>query len=635
MLFLNVLSALYKSYVTCGKKGLVDQTERLNTEIVLLPIYHTNKRSNNGKDIIEVTLDEDGEFVSANYLEKNSIIIFPVTEDSISRSSGSAPHPLVDELSYLTAIFSESKHQDYLSGLEQWVRFNNNRDDFPQLKLIYAYIQSGDLVSDIIRSLYPKGSYKPKEKEITIEGLEKPVSLSSKDFITFKVETSGRDLTISKTKAVHQNFIDYTEAQLSTKQKNMCNISGEMMYCSRKHRGLMGNSKMISVSNNRETYYGRFREKEDITQIGYRTSQQIHLMLKYLLENSPTSHPLDPSASIVLWPSQGIDEFDFDLLGEHSTEDYEDDISQNDYVIHSDEADVINNYIKGKLSQQDSEVIDNVSDAYFYVAIVDKVSNGRISIKYFRSLHQSDLVQRVSDWYATTNWQYGYGQYQKIKTPSLLQLATVSQGSFERGQKRIVLRKEELKKKTMERLLPCIIDGKKIPLDIVQKMMLNVSNRVSYHESWPTLLSTACSVIKKYKWDYYREEVTSQMNEKSKSRDYLYGGILAVLENIEVAATNNERVTNAEKYWSMFMQSPAETHLRLQAKVRPYLDRLKRGDTGIYIHYMKHLEKLESQLHDLELTESQRNRRLNEDFVLGYYAQRKQLFTKTSEKEEE
>ena len=638
MLYLNVLTALYQSYLKCEQNNLVDRTNELNVNAVLLPIFHTNKRSNNGKDIIEVVLDEDGKFVRATYLEKNEMIIFPVTEDSISRSSGSAPHPLADELSYVTSTFSEIKNKDYLSGLQRWVEFNKSNDKFPHLANIYSYLQKGTLIEDIVQSIYPKANYKIQEKIIEIEGLEKPTSLSPKDFITFKIETLGKDISISKTTEVHQNFIDYMNEYLLYKPQSLCNISGEMTYCSRKHRGLMGNSKLISVSNKKETYYGRFKDGDEIIEIGYVSSQKIHNMLKYLLENSQTAQNLDATASIVVWPSEGVDEFDLNIVGQETFDWFGEEAAiRKDYTISSKESQVITDYIKGKLSNQESDLVADFEESYLFVLIVDKVSNGRISIKYFRALFQSDLAQRVSDWYATTNWQYGYGQYQRIKSPSLAQIATVTHGNYDKGTKQIVLRKDSLKKKTMERLLPCIVDGKKLPVDIIQKMLTNVSNRLSYHEGWPTLLSTACSMIKKYKWDYYNEEVTSDMDERTQSKNYIYGELIAVLEAIETSATDTARITNAEKYWSIFMQSPGATYTKIHEKVRPYLNRLKRDQKtrGLYTNYNKRLEELSIQLDKLSLSESERNKKLNEDFILGYYAQRKNLYTKKITQEEE
>ena len=97
---MSVLNALYNSYLYCEENGFVDQSDKIGYETVLLPIYHTNKTSN-GNDIIEVTLDKNSEIISGKFLEKGEKIIFPVTEDSVSRSSGIAPHILSEEISYL------------------------------------------------------------------------------------------------------------------------------------------------------------------------------------------------------------------------------------------------------------------------------------------------------------------------------------------------------------------------------------------------------------------------------------------------------------------------------------------------------------------------------------------------------
>ena len=52
---MNIFTALYQTYLSCEESGLVDNFNDLNNSAVLLPIFHTNKRSNNGKDIIEIT----------------------------------------------------------------------------------------------------------------------------------------------------------------------------------------------------------------------------------------------------------------------------------------------------------------------------------------------------------------------------------------------------------------------------------------------------------------------------------------------------------------------------------------------------------------------------------------------------
>jgi len=640
---LNIFTALYQTYLSCEESGLVDNFNDLNNSAVLLPIFHTNKRSNNGKDIIEITLNEEGDFLRANYLEKNEIIIFPITEASVARANDKAPHPLSDELSYITTAFSQEKSDAYMENLGKWVHFNGEGHENVILNSIWTYLKKDTLLDDIIDYLYPRSVYKVDANKIVVSVDDKNITLSSKDFITFCIETKAkRNRKVSKDKELHKNFISFVESTLDKLPKELCDISGLQTYCTKKHRGLMGNAKLISVSNHIETYYGRFEDGSSVTKVGYITSQKIHNMLKYLLENTSTSHTLDASSKVITWPSVDLQDYDYDFMNEQTfseTEDENDLVSfldddMEEYSIKSKKAQVINDHIRGKMLSTHATTYQDFDNLRFYVLIIDKVSNGRISVKYFREIFMGDLTNRISNWYATTNWQYGYGKYLKVKTPSLSQIANVTYGHFNKDSKRIEMYDDALRKKTVERLLPSIVDGKKIPMDIVNKTMNNLSKRIAYKEGWDTLLNTACSVLKKYKWDYKREEVTSKLDEMNNSRDYLYGRLLAVIELIETTATSSDKITNAEKLWATYMQSPQKTYGILIKRIRPYLDRLKKNNK-YYYYYDTLLSELTNAINDLDLSNGQQNSRLNEDFIFGYYAQKKQTYTKKVKQGEE
>ena len=629
--------------MSCEESGLVDNFNDLNNSAVLLPIFHTNKRSNNGKDIIEITLNEEGDFLRANYLEKNEIIIFPITEASVARANDKAPHPLSDELSYITTAFSQEKSDAYMENLGKWVHFNGEGHENVILNSIWTYLKKDTLLDDIIDYLYPRSVYKVDANKIVVSVDDKNITLSSKDFITFCIETKAkRNRKVSKDKELHKNFISFVESTLDKLPKELCDISGLQTYCTKKHRGLMGNAKLISVSNHIETYYGRFEDGSSVTKVGYITSQKIHNMLKYLLENTSTSHTLDASSKVITWPSVDLQDYDYDFMNEQTfseTEDENDLVSfldddMEEYSIKSKKAQVINDHIRGKMLSTHATTYQDFDNLRFYVLIIDKVSNGRISVKYFREIFMGDLTNRISNWYATTNWQYGYGKYLKVKTPSLSQIANVTYGHFNKDSKRIEMYDDALRKKTVERLLPSIVDGKKIPMDIVNKTMNNLSKRIAYKEGWDTLLNTACSVLKKYKWDYKREEVTSKLDEMNNSRDYLYGRLLAVIELIETTATSSDKITNAEKLWATYMQSPQKTYGILIKRIRPYLDRLKKNNK-YYYYYDTLLSELTNAINDLDLSNGQQNSRLNEDFIFGYYAQKKQTYTKKVKQGEE
>lgn len=636
---MNIFTALYQTYLSCEESGLVDNFNDLNNSAVLLPIFHTNKRSNNGKDIIEITLNEEGDFLRANYLEKNEIIIFPITEASVARANDKAPHPLSDELSYITTAFSQEKSDAYMENLGKWVHFNGEGHENVILNSIWTYLKKDTLLDDIIDYLYPRSVYKVDANKIVVSVDDKNITLSSKDFITFCIETKAkRNRKVSKDKELHKNFISFVESTLDKLPKELCDISGLQTYCTKKHRGLMGNAKLISVSNHIETYYGRFEDGSSVTKVGYITSQKIHNMLKYLLENTSTSHTLDASSKVITWPSVDLQDYDYDFMNEQTfseTEDENDLVSfldddMEEYSIKSKKAQVINDHIRGKMLSTHATTYQDFDNLRFYVLIIDKVSNGRISVKYFREIFMGDLTNRISNWYATTNWQYGYGKYLKVKTPSLSQIANVTYGHFNKDSKRIEMYDDALRKKTVERLLPSIVDGKKIPMDIVNKTMNNLSKRIAYKEGWDTLLNTACSVLKKYKWDYKREEVTSKLDEMNNSRDYLYGRLLAVIELIETTATSSDKITNAEKLWATYMQSPQKTYGILIKRIRPYLDRLKKNNK-YYYYYDTLLSELTNAINDLDLSNGQQNSRLNEDFIFGYYAQKKTNLYKKSE----
>ena len=55
---MSVLTALYQTYNNALKNDMVDRTDLLDQQTLLLPVYHSSKKSTGANDIIEVTLSE-------------------------------------------------------------------------------------------------------------------------------------------------------------------------------------------------------------------------------------------------------------------------------------------------------------------------------------------------------------------------------------------------------------------------------------------------------------------------------------------------------------------------------------------------------------------------------------------------
>lgn len=645
---MSVLRALYDTYNLALDANLVDKTEDIGEQTILLPIYHSNKKSN-GKDLIQITLSTQGEFIKADWVPKDEYIIFPVTESSIIRSSGSAPHPLCDELSYLSKEINTEKHEKYMYEIERWREFNNHGYFNQTLEAIAIYINKETILDDVIKSIFGITSYSIDNKNVIHyfdENQVKQEWAPEKIFITFLIEQQDafhKNLSVTTDKQLHNNYIAYVRSLNSDKPKNFCNISNILTYCAKSHRGIMGNAKLISVSNNNETYYGRFKTGEEVISIGYETSQKIHLMLKYLLENKNNSRWIGESSYLINWFSDDISNSDgLQLTGAISMSDDDLDLDYDGDELISLGGSVsknLNDYLTGRESFIPQE-------SKFYVMIIDKISNGRVSIKYFREINKSDLYKRVDAWYHSTKWGFFNTRQQEIiqLSPSIYTLVDYIMGmeTEEKNITTVVCKNKKMRAKTIERLIPSIIDGKKIPMDLVKRMFNNLCKRSSYGETWNSVVRVGCSLFKKYKLDYnLKDEVNQMLDENIKDRNYLYGRLLAIYEKLEadtlynISNESGNRSTNAERLWTAYTKTPARTLMILEDKIRPYKERLQKSKPYRYIYYERLIGKIINDLTENENFDNEKNNPLNEDFIFGYYAQKQEFYKKKSEGKED
>ena len=104
----------------------------------------------------------------------------------------------------------------------------------------------------------------------------------------------------------------------------------------------------------------------------------------------------------------------------------------------------------------------------------------------------------------------------------------------------------------------------KIPLDLVQNSIRKTVNRVAFeeHRNFDKSLSITCALYRKYCYDYRKEEIGMALDKERRTRDYLYGRLLAIAQNVERWAldTNDEnRLTNADRLMQRFAQHPFTT----------------------------------------------------------------------------
>mgnify|MGYP000867028338 FL=1 len=629
---MDFFTSLLNAYEMAEEIGLVDQQKGIG-EPVLLPLYHTSLKSN-GKNIIAVKLDQDGSLYKAEIMDaENQTIIFPVTSNSVARSgSNPAPHPLVDKFSYYVPELSQSQYDDFHKQLASWITYCEEGEVKDFLMKIQQFILQTDFLSSILQSLYGD-NYQRKGLKIAYsdsDGKNKTVDLSAY-FLEFSiVQFHGfKDESVTSYKALHQSFISF----LTANQDNLrtCNISGRTEQITNKHRGLMGNAKIISVSNKGEAYKGRFKEREDVFSVGYETSEKIHLMIKYLLENNNSSTWLGSSQYLINWFSDDLaNESQLDIVKPVFNELFEDDEDEKDSLVfikpNEENKNIGSSFIKGR------KLFGN--DATYYVAILNKTSNGRIALKYFRQLQVSQLLKNLESWQENYSWEAKTkAEDYRLKTPTFNEIINVAYGVDR--ERYLELDNDSFRSDQYQQLVTALIDGNPVPSTIVKKLETNIKQRQKYPNHWSQVQQISLAILHKQ----YGREFKPMLDHENTNRSYLFGRLLAIFELIEtqryrIDGNNQERVTNAERYWNAYTSQPAKLMMNLTNKIKPYEETVKLNAHGIFNKLDKERAEIVRLLSPL-MAKKDINDPLDYQFIFGYYAEKQFFYTKQEKNESE
>ena len=127
------------------------------------------------------------------------------------------------------------------------------------------------------------------------------------------------------------------------------------------------------------------------------------------------------------------------------------------------------------------------------------------------------------------------------------------------------------------------------------------------------------------------------LDESRLTRDYLYGRLLAVADNLEELAlrvAREERETNAARLMQRFADHPYTTWRTLELQLRPYIARLRSSRfAGALVIRQRLLDSLPSAFPAMADGASSftDNSRLSGEFLLGYHSQREALRPKKME----
>ena len=599
----------------------------------LLPISHTVKQAH-----IEITLDDRGKFLHAATVPKEETVI-PATEKSAARTSGEAPHPLCDKIQYCAADYSahggkkKSFHSTYIEQLKLWC---NSNFSHPKAKAVLTYVSNGTVVSDLVREkILHVGN---KGVLLTSWDSDLPIPeifrcLTAKDgerdqgdaFIRWRVQSPGNPLSATwEDKSLMDAWIAFDASQNQT--RGLCMVTGKTMLLAKSHpkrlrHGADGAKLISSNDTNGYTFLGRFMDAEQACSVGYEVTQMAHNALRWLIGRRQTFRNGDQV--IVAWVVTGKpipDPFAntrdmFDLKSDQAVEE--------PTVTPGDVGQAFARRLSRCIAGYQAELgpPDNI-----VVMGLDSATPGRMAITFYRELTGSEFLERVQSWHEGFAWHQSYSKEIKfVGAPSPRDIAEAAFG------RRL---DDNLRKATVERLLPCIIDGQPISRDLVGSVVRRTCNRVGLeHWEWEKNLGIACALSR----GYYKERSYQMALELNRTtRDYLYGRLLAIAEHIEGRAlyvAGETRDTGAAKFMQRFADRPCSTWRTIELSLIPYKTRLRAKRLSFLNEMEKQLDEVIDSFREQDFLDE---RRLSGEFLLGYHCQRQVLWQKPgSDKDEE
>ena len=619
---MSLLTALLSSYDYALEHDMVGKPDHFGN--ILLPMYYNSMKSN-GKNIIELLLSKESVLLEARLLPEGETIQFPVTEDSVARSSGVAPHPLVDSASYV--IQDEGKRSvAYMEQMENWLAYDDN--DF--VRIIHDFLKQPKVLDAVKQKM--KDSEEDEEEKQKKNG---PAFDFEKVFFTFSVENYDglKNISVSENsdlQARYKAYVEYLNANDPSKEKIICNLSGKEDYLCIKHQPLMGTARLVSqITANDENYRGRFMTADQSIKIGMETSQKIHLMAKYLLSGKETRRWLGEQANMVSWFSNDLSNavaFDPSKSAEMPAGIFEkllaEQKDESDAPAIADEIteNIVKSFTNGKQLFSD--------DATYYIAIFDKISNGRVAAKYFRSLSGSRLKDNLVAWQKKYHWRgFSKDNWDKEFTPSPRRMVLAAYGVERDGMLEIA--KNDFLKNQYQNIVTALVEGRAVPRNFGKALAVNIRHRQNYDKTWMEVLFCALAVLKDK-----GGMKNPMLNRENTDRSYLFGRLLASFEYLEESTFGEKdgRSTNAEKMWTSYTNKPATMMLRLRNLMKPYERKLERSDKPLkraaFFNATREIHEATNMLHEsYDMDSVEVNRPLDYGFIFGYEAQRQAFYS--------
>ena len=653
---MSCMQKLYWTYENILEQCVTDDAEPLT------PVGHTIQNAH-----IIIVIDGQGNFQTARVMPPKTAILLPATESSENRTSGEAPHPLADKIQYVAKDYvdyggeKKAYFDGYLKQLKAWCE---SPFAHPKVQAVLNYVAKGRVVADLVEAgIFQLGSGNKVLNKWEAEG-DAPSIFSAlpktkgeiefgSALVCWQVEIAGDVHSQTWTdKTIQQSWADYAASEKA--EKGFCLVQGEEAVISTMHpaklRHTGDKAKLISSNDTGGyTFRGRFATAEEAASVSADVSAKAHSALRWLISRQgirngdqvtvswaisgkPVPSPMKDISSEIDWDNLDIsavgnpDEIAKQTSSENSepSPDWSANIGRAAAQI-----------IKKKLHGYQAEL---KAHEQISLIMLDSATPGRMALTYYQEFLPADYFANLDAWIDDFSWYQRYsievpnGKKTDKRTqwrflpPSPYSIADAVYGKS---------LSDTLKKQLYARLLPVIAGGTSMPIpdDLVHQSFQAACNpnRCENWE-WQRNIGVACALYKGWRARHHdlsqRRIYPMSLDTQNRSRDYLYGRLLAVAENTESYAlylAGEKRATTAERYMQRFAEHPFATWRNIELALKPYQERLHNNgkDTGA--------QAIGEIMELFAIDDFTCDDKLSGEFLLGYHCQKMEIARRITE----
>ncbi|WP_282822683.1 type I-C CRISPR-associated protein Cas8c/Csd1 [Neisseria subflava] len=650
------MQKLYRTYESILEQGVIDDTEPLT------PVGHTIQNAH-----IVIVIDGQGNFQTARVMPPKTAILLPATESSENRTSGEAPHPLADKIQYVAKDYAnyggekKAYFDGYLKQLKAWCE---SPFTHPKVQAVLNYVTKGQVVANLVEAgIFQLDLDGKVLNKWETEGDAPPIfSVLPKTkgkiefgsaLVCWQVEIAGdvHSQTWTDT-TIQQSWTDYAASEKA--EKGFCLVQGEETVISTMHpaklRHTGDKAKLISSNDTAGyTFRGRFTTAEEAASVSADVSAKAHSALRWLISRQgirngdqvtvawaisgkPVPSPIKDISSEIDWDNLDIsavenpDEITTQRLSENTE-------PSPDWSVNIGRAAA--QIIKKKLHGYQAEL---KAHEQISLIMLDSATPGRMALTYYQEFLTADYFANLDAWIDDFSWYQRYSiEVQNVKKndkrtqwrfvpPSPYSIADAVYGKS---------LSDTLKKQLYARLLPVIAGGTSVPIpdDLVRQSFQVACNPNGCENwEWQRNIGVACALYKGWRTRHHdlsqRRTYPMSLDIQNRSRDYLYGRLLAVAENTESYAlylAGEKRATTAERYMQRFAEHPFATWRNIELALKPYQERLRNNgkDTGA--------QAIGEIMELFAIDDFTCDDKLSGEFLLGYHCQKMEIAHRIAE----